>query len=435
MFSYNKGDQVSDEDLNSYASPLRNYAKFLKEKTFVVEYDGMETSINLPFDESIADETCRIAKHFSSPRLKYIFVCGIGGSNLGPRGVYDALTGMYDMGSNMIPKVLFIDTLSPILHTVIRELVDEQIDDPDEFVLSVVSKSGSTTETIANADTLYAFIRDKFGHVNHRVVLTTEKGSKLWKVGEKEGFMMVDHRNVGGRFSIMSPVGQLPLRLAGFDVDMLLQGARDMRNQCLSVNVKENPAMASAVLQYHYLREGCTINDNFFFNQEMESIGKWYRQLMGESLGKRVDLDGNEIHNGITPTVSIGSTDLHSMAQLYLGGPRNKFFNFVYSPQGDLNVFTNSDTPFSNIVDSIADKNLQTIMDAIYNGVIQAYINEQIPFMEVTLKHITEYTLGQYMQMKMMEMMFLGKLMHVNTFNQPSVEIYKEETRKLLSQS
>ena len=159
------------------------------------------------------------------------------------------------------------------------------------------------------------------------------------------------------------------------------------------------------------MQKKISLLNEFYFAPELESLGKWYRQLVGESLGKSHDV-------GITPIVSIGSTDLHSMAQLYFGGPRDKFTNLirVENEQGT----------------AALAKSFFKIMNAIYGGVRAAYIKNQLPFTEIIFEDISEHTLGAYMQFKTMEIMYLGRLMDVNAFDQPAVEDYKEETRKLL---
>ena len=145
---------------------------------------------------------------------------------------------------------------------------------------------------------------------------------------------------------------------------------------------------------------------------------------MGESVGK----DGK----GITPTVSIGSTDLHSMGQLYLGGIKDKFFTFISAENKGADISVPQE-PLLEILNEVEEKTTSEIMDAILGGVKIAFLKNDLPFMEIILDDISPHSLGQFMQLKMMEMMFLGNLMGVNAFDQPSVESYKQETRKILT--
>jgi len=153
---------------------------------------------------------------------------------------------------------------------------------------------------------------------------------------------------------------------------------------------------------------------------------------MGESIGKEFNKEKERVFEGITPTVSIGSVDLHSMAQIYLGGPYDKFTTFVNVKQNNSDVTVPNLSEYSKLVDVIQGKKLKEIMDAISIGTQTAFKKGERPFMEITLPDKTEYSIGQLLQLKMMEMMYLGFLLNVNPFDQPNVEDYKIETRKIL---
>jgi glucose-6-phosphate isomerase len=214
---------------------------------------------------------------------------------------------------------------------------------------------------------------------------------------------------------------------------LLVEGASQIRTVCTNENIEENPALLSAATIFYHQKKGKNINDTFIFHPELESVGKWYRQLMGESLGKEHDLQGNVIHAGVTPTVSVGSTDLHSVGQLYLGGPRDKITTFVYTEDTTQTVRI-PDTLEFPLVEGISGKNDSDIMKAICEGTKIAYKNQGLPFMEVILEKISEKELGAFLQFKMIEMMYLGQLLNVNAFDQPHVELYKVETKRILNQ-
>jgi glucose-6-phosphate isomerase len=146
---------------------------------------------------------------------------------------------------------------------------------------------------------------------------------------------------------------------------------------------------------------------------------------MGESLGKA--------NIGLTPTVSIGSTDLHSVGQLYLGGAKNKFTTFVSTQKQKHTVKIPNFKEFDVLVENIQNKSLSFIMDSILHGVQKAYKNNHVPFCTVVLPEINAYYVGQFLQLSMLEMIYLGKLLKVNPFDQPHVELYKQETRKILA--
>lgn len=425
-----KTDHV-DIDISAALGQLDQYTERLRQVRESATYNDYESSINLSNDMALLRQVTELVAKKVSGTLKYSIVVGIGGSNLGTKAVYDALFGARDMlEPARLPKMLFAETTDPEwLVSVLRLL--ETIESPDEVLVTVISKSGGTTETLANFEIIMQALRAKFGDVNNRVVAVTDEGSKLW---EAAGALSIDRlaipAPVGGRYSVLSAVGLLPLASVGIDIEQLRRGASDMLDRVLG---DDNIAARSAAVLALSRERGCVINDNFFFHPELESVGKWYRQLMGESVGKEQSLSGETVHAGITPTVSLGSTDLHSVGQLYLGGPKDKLTTFVSSTKtASMNVPT--ERVFSDLVPMITGKPASTIMAAILEGVEIAYQKAGLPYMEVVLDDLDAYSLGAYLQFKMVEMMYLGQLLHVNSFDQPNVESYKVETRKLLEQ-
>ncbi|GMQ95003.1 MAG: glucose-6-phosphate isomerase [Patescibacteria group bacterium] len=436
---YKETSLVSLQALADAAETLSPYIARLREVSESEEYDTPEAFINLPFDRDIVGVVKEAAGKAGGKELSYIIVVGIGGSNLGTLAVYDALRGKLDaFRSTPMPKIIFADTNDPDLLADIQSILGEHINSPEQILVNIISKSGTTTETIANFEVLYGTLKERFGEesAKKRVVVTTDRGSKLWSEAQREGFALLEiPQQVGGRYSVFSAVGLFPLSLAGMDIDALLEGARVMRDKCLSEGVEENPALLSAALIHLHYKAGISIHNSFFFNSQLESLGKWYRQLLGESIGKKHNAKGEEVRVGITPIVSMGPADLHSMAQLYLGGPKDKFTTFMYTPESERSVRVPEDTAFPALAESVAGKSLTEIMRAIFSGTKEAYRKGAFPFMEVVLPDISEGSLGQYLQFKMMEMMFLARLLGVNAFDQPAVEDYKSETRRILNGS
>jgi glucose-6-phosphate isomerase len=172
----------------------------------------------------------------------------------------------------------------------------------------------------------------------------------------------------------------------------------------------------------------------FVFSHQLRSVGAWYRQLMGESIGKERDRQGNIVERGITPTVSVGSVDLHSVGQLYLGGPRDKCSTFITIEKNKHELIIPHLAEFEQSVANIQGKSVSSILEAIVQGVKTAYTKHQRPFIALMLPEISAWHIGELLQFKMIEMMYLGYLLEVNPFDQPNVESYKIETRKLLAQ-
>jgi glucose-6-phosphate isomerase len=321
--------------------------------------------------------------------------------------------------------MIFLDTQdeSVLFHAL--ELINS-LTSKDEILVNALSKSGGTTETMSNLEVIIDVLKKKFGDVMDRIVFTTDDGSKMHEIAKTKGIdVLTIPKTVGGRFSVLSAVGLFPFVMAGFNVKAILTGAQKMRDLCLTDD-PTNPAILSASLLYYHATHGKNIHDLFTFLPQLESLGKWYRQLMGESLGK------DEV--GLTPTVSVGSTDLHSVGQLYLGGPKDKITTFLYTSDSKYDVSVPEQAEF-DLVDGIQGKKISHIMHAIVEGTKIAYKNQSLPFMEVVLDTVSEETLGEFVQFKMMEMMYLGHLMKINAFDQPHVELYKKETRRILQSS
>ena len=416
--------------LSLIPTSITRYTEHLKELLAVrgSNYETPEHSFRLPLDTSILSEVTHMVERYWNTQLRYIIVVGIGGSNLGAKAVYDALRGSQDGVLDGYPKLIFADTVSPRLLLDIERILEVGVSYPEELLVNLISKSGSTTECIANFEIIYAYLAKRFPSIRSRIVITTDKDSALWKMAEKEKIELLVHQKVGGRFSVFSTVGLFPLALAGIDVEALLEGGRDCLALCFE---KENHALRFAEAIYRAERHGATMINFFFFNPELESLGKWMRQLYAESLGKEHDKSGKVVHAGITPIVSVGSTDLHSMAQLYLGGPRDKFTLFIYaSEQAHFKVPSRGLLP--GLIKGIEGKSPEAIMSAIYEGVKGAYTSHKLPFGEVRLPSVSPYTLGMLLEWQMLTVMYLGELMHVNIFDQPNVEDYKKVTREIL---
>ncbi len=435
QFDFFNGSRLQAKDLTRFLRRLEPYRQHLLEVVEKGGYDFAESSINLPSDAALLDQVETLAKKLTSPQLKYVIVVGIGGSNLGTKAIYDALFGYFDiLEPKRWPKMIFADTVDPELVEKIGILLETEITSPEEIIMPVISKSGGTTETVANADYLMQHFLDRFPQGAERVVAITDEHSRLWERAGKNGYSrLAIPKTVGGRYSVLSAVGLFPLAAIGIDIRAFRRGAAEMRKQCTVIEEKDNPALQSASIIFYHYKAGKTINDTFFFHPELESIGKWYRQLMGESVGKEFDIRGKRVFRGITPTVSIGSTDLHSVGQLYLGGPKDKYTIFVSA------LGTSASTPvggqLSGLVDAIEGKPFVSIMQAILAGVRTAYQKQELPFTEITLENISPASLGAYLQFKMIEMMYLGQLLQVNPFDQPNVELYKIETRKILTKT
>jgi glucose-6-phosphate isomerase len=396
-------------------------------------YDDDQASINLPNDTKNIEQIQALINQKQKLNPKYLIVVGIGGSNLGTIAVQEAVSGKLYNQINPDLKVLYADTVDDDLIKRIISIIEPVLKKGENVIINGVSKSGGTTETIANFEVLVKVLKRWKKQYEQYIVVTTDKDSKFWNFAQAKGFNVLEiPKKVGGRFSVFSSVGLFPLGMLGINIEQLVSGAQIMKKKCLSHDLHHNYAALSASLIYQHKMNGKHIHDLFLFSTDLESIGKWYRQLMGESIGKEFDKKQNQVFEGITPTVSIGSIDLHSMAQLYLGGPYDKFTTFVRVKSTKENIIIPDNADYSNLVTGIQGKSLHNIMDAILLGVQRAFQKGKRPFVEIVLPNKSEFYIGQLLQMKMMEIMYLGYLLDVNPFDQPNVESYKIETKKIL---
>ena len=432
-FRYAETVSFSQEDIFVAAEPARSYLTELCSVLSKRDYQNSAASLLLPQDDALLTDTLKLVEEKNSLSPTLLVVVGIGGSNLGTMAVAEAVLGnLYNLMPDIKIKVLYADTVDSDNTAAIIKLMESEIKAGGRVLLNAISKSGSTTETMALFQVLLQVLKEQQPDYHRFVVLTSDANSKFSNLANQEGFSLLNLPTlVGGRFSVFSPVGLFPLGLLGLDLQQLLAGARLSLESCLDPDPAVNPALLSAALMILHLKKGININDNFVFDINLEGIGKWYRQLMGESIGKSHDLAGNLVNCGMTPTVSVGSVDLHSMAQLYLGGPYDKLTTFI-ATTANQQVEIPRDEKFAHLVQGIQGRSLAQVMGAIYQGTKNAFKKGKRPYLEIILPDKSEASLGQLLQFKMIEMMYLAKLLGVNAFDQPNVEDYKSETRAIL---
>jgi len=389
------------------------------------DFSDNAASIILPKDRENLEAVKTLAKEFKDAEL--IVVVGIGGSNLGTVAIYEAVKGkLYNLRRDVV-RLMFADTVDSDSVELISQAIRYYLARGRKVLIDAISKSGMTTETIANFQIFLKTVQSVSPQrYKDFIAITTDEGSELDDLAKKMDFKTIHiPKQVGGRYSAFSSVGLLPLAVAGIDIEQLLKGAADAVKSCLNTNVMNNPAAIIASLMQLHSKNNRNVHDHFVWSNDLESVGKWYRQLLGESIGKKKTV-------GITPTVSVGSTDLHSVGQLYLGGPDDKFYRFVTVNKSRNNVAVPKEAFFDRLVKGIQGKSLDELMWAIIEGVKKSFIKKRLPFIEINLPDKSAYHIGQLLQTEMMEVMLLGYLLDVNPFNQPNVEDYKKETRKLL---
>jgi glucose-6-phosphate isomerase len=410
------------------------FALFRAQLAQLGDYSSPYSFIKLPHDQKMQIQVATRADQKKQLHIKAMVIVGIGGSNLGARAVWQFLLGSFDQLTEM--PVYYADTVDTDYIGSILHICQQILENNQNILVVIVSKSGHTVETVANGqlfvDLLFAYKKNDF---HHYIVAITDHASSLWQWAQDHRCDVLEiPKVVGGRYSIMSAAGLFPLAMSGINITELCQGAVDITPQLVN-NSLENISAVRAAIIFILLKRGYTIHDLFVFGVDLEGIGKWYRQLMGESLAKEYDITDAQVWTGITPTVSVGTIDLHSVGQLYLGGPYDKVTTFltVQHQRNKNNVAKISNNQeFSLLVEHISGHTLPDVMNAIVQGTMKAYGKNNRPFLHINLPKTNAYTIGQFMQMSMIEMVYLAHLMNVNAFDQPQVEFYKQETRTFL---
>jgi glucose-6-phosphate isomerase len=428
-FSYQNSCLIDSAIIEKHISTLESTLEIMH-NALSHAYETPYASLSLPFDTAMYKHIETLLHHVHLQRPELLIIIGIGGSNLGTYAIQQALQGLFYNELNRPCRVYYADTVDTSLIQTLSGFANDVLQRGGTILLNVVSKSGTTLETMVNFGIFCDVLR--IYHPNdwyQYVVVTTDHNSALWYYAQENNVTTLEiPALVGGRFSVLSPVGLFPLGLLGLDIHQLCAGARDVIINELIKKPRESMAAISAAILYEHYMHGMHIHDTFIFSPQLEAWGKWYRQLCAESLGK---INRLNVSVGITPTVSIGSTDLHSVGQLYLGGPRDRVTTFIQVHQTQ-SVSESSDPALKHLVPHVREKSLEEIMHAIAQGTCQAYQEAQRPYMKILLPDLSPYTIGALMQYKMLEIMYLGHLLMVNPFDQPHVEEYKVKTRVLL---
>jgi glucose-6-phosphate isomerase len=361
-----------------------------------------------------------------SAKSKVFVVIGIGGSYLGARMVIEALQSEFaSMVRGEKPYVVYAGhTLGEDYYTQLLTLLDHE-----DYSVAVISKSGTTTEPAVAFRIVKAHLEKKYGkaEASQRIVAITDarKGA-LHDIAVNEGYpMYVIPDNVGGRFSVLTPVGLLPIAMAGFDTDRLLQGAQDMRRLCIEKDtLAENPAMMYAAVRNILYRNGIKVEMLVSSLPNLRYLAEWWKQLYGESEGKD--------HKGLLPHSLSITTDLHSMGQYVQDGERLMMETMVHVAKPATHVDVPTDEHNLDGINYLVGKSLTEINDCAMQGTIQAHLEGGVPVVEIDVDRIDEYTLGQMIYFFEFACGVSGYTLGVNPFNQPGVEAYKKNMFHLL---
>ena len=371
--------------------------------------------------ESIRKDVARL-----TPMAQVFVVIGIGGSYLGARAVIEALQSEFaPCTPSQRPLVVYAGhTLSEDYYHQLLQLLDN-----NHYAVAVISKSGTTTEPAVAFRIIKAHMERKYGHsgaAERIIAITDARKGALHDIAVQEKYSTyVIPDNVGGRFSVLTPVGLLPIAMAGYDIDRLLAGARDMREVCIqNDDIQSNPALLYAAVRNILYRNGRKVEILENFVPQLRYISEWWKQLYGESEGK----DGK----GILPHSLSFTTDLHSMGQYVQDGERSMFETVISVAKPTHTVNIPADAQNLDGINYLLGKSLTEINHNAELGTIMAHVDGGVPVMRIELPTVDEYTLGQLLFFFEFACGVSGYMLNVNPFNQPGVEAYKKNMFHLL---
>lgn len=397
-----------DNFFKNYFINFSNYKKNLKKtkkvfNSFLVDLKNNEIPLLESYEKNYEYYFSKTTvKKFS--KYKNIVVIGMGGSILGTKSIYSFLK------KRIKKKVFFFDNLDLNL-----SLKYKKIKNLRNSCFIVVSKSGNTLETITNLGTVFSKNLLK----NKLIIITEITDNALMAIANKYYAEIIEHKGfIGGRYSVLSETGMFPAALMGLNLMKFKNLKRLIKNKNFVISLIQNVASI-------YTLNSKGVNNSVILNydSDLNDLGYWYQQLVAESLGKE--------GKGINPMLSFGPKDHHSLLQLYLDGPKDKFFTFFNSSKKESKFKINQNI-IPNDMGFLRNKNLKFIINAQCNAVKNVFRLKKIPFRQITFNKKNEDELGEIFTFFVLETILLSRLMDINPFDQPAVEQVKTETKKFL---
>lgn len=413
---------IEMKNILEYRKNVENIDKELREKAGdPKEFLGW---IDLPTNYN-KEEFERIKKSAQEIRKNsQVFVCiGIGGSYLGARAVIEALTNGFNKKEGT-PQIFYAG--NNLSSEYISEMI-EAIGDRD-ISINVISKSGTTTEPAIAFRIFREFLENKYGleEARKRIYVTTdkEKGA-LKQLSNDEGYeTFIVPDNIGGRYSVLTAVGLLPIAVAGIDIEELMQGAKIAQNKYIEPNLKYNECYQYAVTRNILYNQEKNIEILANYNPKLHYFVEWWKQLFGESEGKE--------GKGIFPAGVDFTTDLHSMGQYIQQGRRNLLETVinVVSPSADIEIKADEDN--LDGMNFVAGKTVDYVCKKAMEGTVEAHVNGGVPNIIIDIEKLDVATIGNLIYFFELACAMSGKILGVNPFDQPGVEEYKKNMFRLL---
>ncbi len=414
--SYFDDNRITEKNLKTKLSKLQTYRSEIAKYEIENNFEVPEYSLYYPKDFALHETIANLSKTYKN--IKHLVVIGIGGSNLGTEAVHDVLnTGKVTLS--------VLDTVSAYkLTQVLSQL--KKYKKVSQIAVCVISKSGSTTETLTNASILIEELKHHFGEdIYKQLIFIGDPKTEVEKYAKKiSAHYIAMPKIIGGRYSVATTVGLIPLALLGHDTDEFIAGYLDASKEEYETISAENSARIALYLQnkYHHY--------NFFaFEPRLTKLGEWYRQLFAESLGKETTQNGKKVKESMLPTIST-ATELHSVGQLYFSKIADVYTDFVTFDDENVDFKT---VKSNKLASGLKGLSMQEITTGLYGGVISAYQERGLPYRTTVFDESLPYSLGLFMGMRFREIMYTAHLTDVNAFDQPNVELYKIKTKAILN--
>ena len=427
-FDYSKTSGfISTEELQNIKGAVMGAKEVLLSKTGAGnDFLGW---IDLPVDYD-KDEFARIKKAAAKIQKDsdVLLVIGIGGSYLGARAAIEFLTHSFynvlNKEDRKAPEIYFVG--NSISSKYIKDLQD--VLKGKDFSINIISKSGTTTEPAIAFRVFKEMLIEKYGkeEANKRIYATTDKArGALKSLANQEGYeSFVVPDDVGGRFSVLTAVGLLPIAVSGADIDKLMEGAAYGRTKALETSYEENPALLYAAVRNILLRKGKHVEIVANYEPSLHYVSEWWKQLYGESEGKD--------QKGIFPASVDLTTDLHSMGQFIQDGARIMFETVINVEESQAEVVLKEEEIDTDGMNYLAGKNVDFVNKSAMNGTMLAHTDGQVPNLKINIPVQDAFCLGQLFYFFEFACGISGYLLGVNPFNQPGVESYKKNMFALL---
>lgn len=428
-------------------------AKSLTAKLAKTRGTGWERWRELPFNPMRAEHVASVKKAVAQSAGKFdnLVVLGIGGSALGNVALQAALNpftyNLMDNGKRPGPRMFVVDNVDPYFMGSVLAACEAH-GGLKRTCFNVVSKSGETAETAAQFMIIRDALKKAMGpaYKDNVIAVTDPKAGTMRKICDSEGFYtMPVPDGVGGRFSVLSPVGLFSAAMCGIDIDSLLDGAAEMDARCSDGELMKNPAALLATLLVTLGQEkGKTNHVMMPYSNNLYYLADWFRQLWAESLGKEKSLSGETVYAGFTPIKALGTTDQHSQVQLYREGPNDKVFGLVEvkafpgKPSGATPGFGDVGIPTGLGVDAIKyleGSTLATLLNAEKRATEFALVESQRPNFTIALPQIDARHVGQFIALWEIVTSYAGLMLNIDAYNQPAVETGKVATFGLMGRA